>query len=303
MSINKSNLKKEIIMQKIKSIFFINILLAFVSMDNLNAFELKPGKDSLDASRKITCSMIDDKPIVYWWYGRMYSRVQGERDKLLFRVEGMNIRACTSIKDPERGQGFKMVSRELLFYQDPNTGEILDEWTNPWTDETVEVLHVANDPVNWGSNYEMDKNGKPYEINLSTHGDDWWDTSTIPLFYNNPLGGDFQQYVGGIYHATEMFNTTGSLSNLMDDSKDTAKANIGWERISYWLPWMKMSGRNGIVYFHTFGKKLESYNDLPETIKKEIKENYPIYNNPPPTDDDRKNETSWTYFKKVLSNK
>ncbi len=32
-------------MQKIKSIFFINILLAFVSMDNLNAFELKPGKE------------------------------------------------------------------------------------------------------------------------------------------------------------------------------------------------------------------------------------------------------------------
>ena len=81
----------------------------------------------------------------------MYSRVQGEADRLLFRVEGMNIRACTSIKDPERGDGFRMVSRELLFYQDPKTGEIMNQWTNPWTGETVEVLHVANDPVNWGS--------------------------------------------------------------------------------------------------------------------------------------------------------
>ena len=81
----------------------------------------------------------------------MYSRVQGEADRLLFRVEGMNIRACTSIKDPKRGNGFRMVSRELLFYQDPVTGELMDEWKNPWTGETVEVLHVANDPVNWGS--------------------------------------------------------------------------------------------------------------------------------------------------------
>ena len=290
-------------MQKTKTTLLISFLLLFVSIDVLNAFELTPGKGALEASRKILCSTIDDKPIVYWWYGRMYSRVQGESDKLLFRVEGMNIRACKSVKDSKRGNGFKMVSRELLFYQDPQTGEILKEWTNPWTDETVSVLHVANDPVNWGSFFEIDRNGKPYENNLSIHGDDWWDTTTIPLFYKNPLAGDFQDYVGGIYHATEMFNTTGSISNLTDESKDTAKANIGWERLSYWLPWMKMSGRNGIVYFHTFGKKLDSYEDLPDPIKKEIKEKYPIYNSAPPTDDDRKNETSWTYFKKVLSKK
>ena len=275
-------------------------LLAFFITANSAAFELTPGAGYLKASRKVTCSTIDDKPIVYWWYGRMYSRVQGEKDKLLFRVEGMNIRACTSISDPERGDGFRMVSRELLFYQDPETGEIVDKWANPWTGETVDVLHVANDPVNWGNQYEIDRNGKPYEMNLSKHGDDWWDTSTIPLFYKNPLAGDFQEYVGGTYHATEMFNTTGSIADLTDDDKDTAKANIGWERISYWLPWMKMNGRDGIVYFHTFGKKLDSYNDLPETIKDEIEENYPIYNQPPPTDDQRRNETSWTYFKKML---
>lgn len=278
------------------------LLLLIHPIDMTNAFELTPGLGYLKASRKITCSLEDNKPIVYWWHGSMYSRVQGEKDRLLFKVEGMNIRQCTTIEDPKRGQGFRMVSRELLFYQDPDTGEILDQWTNPWTGETVDVLHVANDPVNWGNQYEINRNGKPYEMNLSIHGDDWWDTSTIPLFYKNPLAGDFQDYVGGIYHATEMFNTTGSVSDLTDDNKDTAKTNIGWERISYWLPWMKMSGRNGIVYFHTFGKKLNSYDELPESIKTEIETNYPIYKQPPPTSDDRKNETSWTYFKKMLGN-
>jgi hypothetical protein len=63
---------------------------------------------------------------------------------------------------------------------------------------------------------------------------------------------------------------------------------------------MKMNGRDGIVYFHTFGKKIDSYDDLPESMKEEIKNNYPIYNRPPPTDDQRRNETSWTYFKKML---
>jgi hypothetical protein len=31
---------------------------------------------------------------------------------------------------------------------DPKTNEIVDRWQNPWTGETVEVIHVANDPVN-----------------------------------------------------------------------------------------------------------------------------------------------------------
>ena len=105
----------------ITGLFFLNADLAL-------AFEMTPGAGQLKAQRKITCSTIDDKPIVYWWYGRMYSRVQGEADRLLFRVEGMNIRACTSVTDPERGNGFRMVSRELLFYQDPVTGEMMNEW-------------------------------------------------------------------------------------------------------------------------------------------------------------------------------
>ena len=76
-------------------------VLSIFLFDVASAFELTPGEGLLKAQRKITCSTIDAKPIVYWWYGRMYSRVQGEADRLLFRVEGMNIRACTSIKDPE----------------------------------------------------------------------------------------------------------------------------------------------------------------------------------------------------------
>ena len=276
-------------------------VLALLHVDLVSGFELTPGAGHLEAQRKIICSTVDDKPIVYWWYGRMYSRVQGEKDRLLFRVEGMNIRACTSIEDSERGNGFRMVSRELLFYQDPKTGEIMDEWENPWTGETLQVLHVANDPVNWGNFYEIDSNGNPFEMrSFNTHDDDWWDTTTIPLFYKNPLAGDFQEYVGGTYHATEMFNTTGSIKDLTDDYKDTAKVGIGWERISYWLPWMKMNGKNGIVYFHTFGKKLDDYNDLPQSMKDVIKNEYPKYDSPPPTNDQRRNETSWTYFKKML---
>ena len=65
-----------------------------------------------------------------------------------FRVVGMNVRQCVTLDDPEKGEGYRMVSREIMLYLDPQSGEILRDWENPWTGEMVKVLHVANDPVN-----------------------------------------------------------------------------------------------------------------------------------------------------------
>jgi len=61
-----------------------------------------------------------------------------------------------------------------------------------------------------------------------------------------------------------------------------------------------MAGRDGIIYMHTAGKKLESWDDMSDTMKDEIAKNYPKYTAPPPLDDERENETSWTFFKKKM---
>ena len=102
--------------------------------------------DSLTIMRKVMCSTVDNQPEVYWWHGIALSRVTGERDRHVFDVEGMNIRACSTIEEDEKGTGLHLVSREILLYKDPDTGEVLSTWDNPWTGETVDVLHVANDP-------------------------------------------------------------------------------------------------------------------------------------------------------------
>ena len=256
--------------------------------------------DAFTASRKVGCSTVDGKAITYWWHGQAYSRRQGEKDRHLFDVEGMNTRACTTVDDAERGKGYKLVSREILLYKDPETGAVLSTWDNPWTGDTVDVLHVANDPVNFTA-YQIGRDGKPSGFNASILGDRWWNTNTFPLWYPNPLASEFQKEIGGTYHATEMFNFMGDMESLLDKETDTAEVQVGWVRMSDWLPWMMMEGREGVIYMHTAGRKLDSWDDMSETMKNEIAEHYQEYTDPPPADDPRRNETSWTYYKKVKS--
>ena len=252
------------------------------------------------AMRKFQCSTKDDKPVTFWWHGQAYGRVMGQADKNIFAVDGMNTRRCVSVKDDKRGVGYKLVSREILLYKDAQTGEILRTWKNPYTGETVDVLHVANDPVNSRATFGTDKDGKAMKFPGDVKDGHVWMTFTAPLFYTNPLSGDYQKYVGGFYHATEMFNFFADEKDLLDGSKDQADIKVAWQRMSDWLPWMQMSGREGIIYFNTAGRMLRKWDDLPEQFKKEIAANYPAYIEPPPSSDERPNETSWTYFKKKI---
>jgi hypothetical protein len=257
----------------------------------------------VQVNRKIQCSLEDAKPVVYSWSGRTYSRVPGERDRHLFNVLGMNIRQCGSIEDPARGTGYRMVSREIMLYLDPQTNEILRSWNNPWTGATVDVIHVANDPVNGRPSFGRDADGNVMPMRLNEINGTWLMNFEVPLFYTNPLGGDYQKYVGGTYHATEIFDFTGEMEELLDTNRPEAFPVVAWVRMSQWLPWMEMNGRAGMLYFNAMGKKLESFEQLPAAMKAEISANYPEYVAPPPLDDARRNETSWTYMKKIIDSR
>lgn len=263
--------------------------------------DLSTPEGALEANRKIQCSTIDNKPVIYYWEGRAFGRRMGEADKNLFNVIGMNVRQCVTIDGGKKGNGYKLVTRELLLYTDPRTGKPLETWDNPWTGDTVKVLHVANDPVNSGPSFPYDDEGNPRARWFARNeGESWFLNFAVPLFYHNELGGEYQKQVGGVYHATEMFNFMGDLDSLTDESTDTAKSKIGWVRISDWLPWMEMQGREGIIYIHSAGQKINSFDEMSDEMKTYIAEKEPAYVAPPPGDDDRPNETSWTYFKKMV---
>jgi len=259
--------------------------------------------DAIKIQRKWNCSLIDGDHNIFWWSGTMYSRVPGEKDRAVFNVQGMNIRTCGTVVDDVRGTGYRSVSREVMFYLDPETDEILRTWENPWTGETVEVIHVANDPVNARRpTFPYDEEGEPAaRFNATIINGRVLRSGAAPLFYTNPMGGDYQEYVGGSYHAMEMFNSFAYEDEVFDSEiPSNMKNSLGWARVSKWLPWMEMGDRVGILVATTAGRRMKNFDELPDVVKDEILLNHPTYTEPPPVDDPRPNDTTWTITKRAI---
>jgi hypothetical protein len=259
-------------------------------------------EDALKAMRKLQASLVDGKPAVFWFQGSVFSRMPGERDRQLFTYQAMNIRTTYPVTDPARGAGHRLVSREILLYMDPQTKQVLRTWKNPWTGKDVEVVHIANDPVNQPPSFAQGPRG-PARFDATLR--DGWGvlTAEVPLFYPNPLGGEYQEYVGGTYHAIELFNFFFREDEVLGPGPEAPSVSVAWARVCQWLPWMEMGDRPGWLIFNGAGKKIAGYEALPEVLRQEIEAGYPAYQTPPPADDARPNETSWTYFKTKIDEK
>ena len=263
---------------------------------------LADAEDALKATRKVQCSLQDGVPTVLSWSGKVYSHMQGVPDQHLFNTEAFSIRNCKTYSDETRGYGFRIIAREIVLFLDPNTNEILRTWENPWTGEKLEVMHIANDPMSLPFPfYALSKDGKAHEFEGTLLGDMVSITSEKVLFYENPLGGPYQDYVGGQYHAFELFQFFMPTEELLDASSDEVMTlSMSNARVGPWMPWMRMGGRPGELIFQGAGRKVQSFEDLSERLKSEVRTNYARFENPPALDDFRPMANSWVGFKNEM---
>jgi len=277
----------------------LSCLFALASAATAAPLDLSSPDDAVIALRKMQCDLEDGKTAYFSWDGAVFSRVPGERDRKLFDYLAMSVRACKTIDDPEHGTGYRMVAKEVVVYLDPKSGEIVRTWHNPWTDEDVEVDQIANDPVNFTTQAQGRRG--PFRFDATFVEGRGRLSIEVPLFYPNPMGGDYQEFVGGTYQAIEMFNFFFDEKALLDPEVHAlADVDVAWARMAQWLPWMKMGSRVGTVVYNGAGKRVGSWDALPALLRDEIARNHPGFDTPPPLDDARPNETSWTAFKKTV---
>jgi hypothetical protein len=285
---------------------FVLAVVAALSATPASARQLDLSKpeDVIRAEMRIDCSPDLAKPRLRWMGGKIMARRQGERDRHILDVQALNASACQTFEDPKRGPGYRTVTREIMFYIDPATGKVLDTWTNPWTGETVQVIHMFNDPVNMPEpKYAYDRDGKPVP---PWPGKIVGDTAMLqmanPFFRDSPMGGEYQDYVGGKYSVLELRTVLLPAAEWLDTEKPYPVRGISvWSRLSPWLPWMKMAGREGQTALTSTWFAVGSMNDVPEPLKSTVLTKYPEFATAPPIDDPRPSVSSWDGVKAAIS--
>jgi hypothetical protein len=240
----------------------------------------------------------DGKEVFANWWVTMFAVVPGERPRPILRLDGYNVARFVKAEDGSA----QLITREVAYYKDLATGEIIKEWANPFTNEKNAVLQVANDPVN--SRYAAPKAGEAGRLPFMVSGDDVFLRLDVPLAYPNALlPADFPaESSGPTYLASEHFTFFAKKKDLDDARLVSVPLTYAWARTGPWLPWMKMGTRAGYLLYSGHGKKFESFDELPADVRAYTVANFPLYKSAPATYQ-TPNETSWTYYKKQAQKK
>ena len=233
---------------------------------------------------------LDGQQSVLIWTGAIHSFIPEEKKKKLFNIVGMSVSRCIDRGD----NSWDFTSRELTYYLNPETDEILHRWQNPWTGETLPVMHVANNPVQG-----LFKGQFPAKVDgdITTFGFDLFS------HYPNPLGDDkrFAEYSPNpTYQAVELFKLTVPTHELQEpDRVSVSNVILAWDRVGPWVPWMKMGNRPGQIIYSASGSKVDRFSDWPQLLQDEVNHRVPLYKNAPEAFiPDREGVTSWKYFKR-----
>jgi len=189
---------------------------------------------------------------------------------------------------------YQRMTKETVLYTDLATGAILETWLNPYTNERVKVVPVANDPYNWViattvqppalpgivNNGQAKPGGKPYLLNWKLFGPD-----TVLLtedghgYYPNRLDPAKwpRESSGKFIQASELFRYFISRADLENPAMTHVPANGSWVRVQPWMPWMLMGTTPGHVMYDGAFAAARTLDYIPPAVLAYVRAKLPGY--------------------------
>ena len=113
-------------------------------IDFVNKIDLESPEFNRDTRARLNGDIQPGSEYIGWLKGTVQGVRPNEPVRDLFKFEGFS---ATRIYRRPDGSWRKLL-RETVMYRDLETGEILKTWLNPYTNEEVKVVPIANDPYN-----------------------------------------------------------------------------------------------------------------------------------------------------------
>ncbi|TFI52378.1 DUF1838 domain-containing protein [Mastigocladus laminosus UU774] len=239
---------------------------------------------------KVRCGT-DGKTYYFEATGSMYAQPLDQDEPIhLFDFLGVDISRCIQDKVNSR---WTLVSRKFSLYLDPQSGQILKQWENPWTGETLNIMHRS---------YDYQEFQIPPQINAYIAPE----ISFVSLDFNkklpNPLAKNpkFTDYSPEEFlrssDSYKFIFPTAILDEKGENSQSDRAVAMSYYRMGPWEPWMKMKGKPGFLVLNYTGAKTETFEDLHPHIKEKIEHRLPLFREAPICRLERSIGTSWSRF-------
>lgn len=212
----------------------------------------------------------------------------GEAVRPLFGFEVFS--ALRVVKQPNGD--YQRMCRELIFYRDLKTGEMMDTWLNPYTNEEVRVVDVANDPFNYvisefypdpptyGGLNAVKPPRRPFLRDWAIlNAETVIMQSDIHLYYRNALDPAVWQResAGPMNRVSELFRYQIRREDLENPALTHLPHTGVWNRVTPWLPWMLMGQTPGHILYAGSFSSVPSVNAVPPAVARRVLERFPHY--------------------------
>jgi hypothetical protein len=251
-----------------------------------------------------------------WYSGHAFAVRPGEMIRPLFGFTGFGLGS-----DHRQADGsFHHLWKEVGYYTDLETGEVLESWRNPLNGADCQVMPIHNRSVNLtfalaapdpaplakagvqlmnGNFAKAHDPARPYGIPYTVIGDQISVFADSVGLVPNALDATVwkRESTGGKISVGEFFMLTGSLRQALDPAVTRVDATGAWTRVGPWLPWMLMGPTEGHLLYRSATRKLHGPQDLPPDLVAYTRAKYPAFLEFP-TDWSTPIENSWDVYKR-----
>jgi hypothetical protein len=248
-----------------------------------------------DTFARMDMDINPNKEKVGYLKGTVYGVRENEAVRPLFINEGFSVVRSKRLPDGS----WRRLLREIVFYRDIKTGQIMKTWHNPYTNEEVKVVPIANDPFNYTvsefypeppSYGGLNKDKPPKRPFLL----DWTRGPNgtlvlqidINLFYPAALQPSKwpRESAGPFNQVSELFIYNVKTSDVENPDITSLPVFGAWSRINPWLPWMLMGQAHGHVNYFNYFSTLAGLHELPADLVAAARELNPKFLSAPTKD-------------------
>ena len=231
---------------------------------------------------------VDPAATSYSWYtGRVTGSRPGEAARDLMNIIGMGAVRMIPLDNED---GFHMLRKELGFFVDSESGAVIDRWLNPYLDEEVEVVHLANPAINVKIQPYRQRQGLYEEVSDGPKGTPFvlpWQLvggramveQHANLWAKNPMDPNIwkRESAGENIRISDSNTFNVAIEDLQNPDLEKVPSFGNWTHQRPWQPWMLMGQRQGFIQYTCFTGSAASLDDMPEQIVSLARDRFPDF--------------------------